>query len=249
MGLEHVTVRLYGSLVDLASDADRGGEVRVPTALPRSVKDVIETCGVPHTEVDLVLVNGASVGFSTPVRGGDRVSVYPPFHELDVDAVSGVRPPPIAPRFVLDVHLGRLAERLRLLGLDVAYDNDRDDAELARISVRERRWLLTRDRGLLMRAVVTHGYLVRSDDPTEQTVEVLRRFGLADEIRPFSRCVPCGGPLEHVAKEEVVDELPPRTRRDHDEFVRCAGCGRVFWESSHHVALAGFVEEVRARTA
>lgn len=249
MGLGHVTLRFYGDLADLAADADRSGEVQVPVVVPRSVKDAIETCGVPHTEADLVLVNGTSVGFDALVGPGDRISVYPPFVSLDVEAVSRVRPDPAPTRFVLDVHLGRLAERLRLLGFDADYANDRDDVVLARISVEERRWLLTRDRGLLMRSIVTHGYLVRSDDPTEQTVEVVRRFGIADQLAPYSRCVSCGGELHDVAKHEVADELPARTRVEHDEFARCADCGRIFWPGSHRGGLDRFVQEVRRRTS
>jgi uncharacterized protein len=242
------TIRLYGYLDELAPDAARHGEARLTFDVPRSVKDAIESLGVPHTEVDLLLVDGESVGFDRRLGEGERVSVYPVFHDVDVDTVSRVRPREPPPRrFLLDVHLGRLANHLRLLGFDAWYDNDRDDRELAALSASHRRTLLTRDRGLLMRSRVVHGYLVRSVDPVEQAAEVVRRYDLDGDIDPFTRCLTCGEPLEAVAKDEVLDDLPPRTRREHHRFVRCAGCGSVYWPGSHHERLRGLVDDIRDR--
>jgi uncharacterized protein len=243
MTVNRTTIRFYGDLADLVWDTDRSGEAQVPVEAPRSVKDAIESCGVPHTEVDLILVAGESVGFDHRLCGGERVSVYPPFTSLDVP--SRVRPAALHdPRFVVDVHLGRLAERLRLLGFDVLYRNDFDDDDLAALSG-DRRWLLTRDRGLLMRAVVTHGYLVRSTDPGRQTIEVLRRLQLFDAIEPFTRCPRCNGELEPVAKADIEHHLEPGTRATFERFARCAGCGQLYWEGSHHDALRSFVADVR----
>lgn len=247
MGLRTARIRFYGDLGELAADADREGQAEVFTERARSVKDAVESCGVPHTEVDLVLVDGASVGFDRLLSGGERVSVYPPFDTFDVDAVSRVRPEPLSPpRFVLDVHLGRLAERLRLLGLDTLYRTDFDDEDLAALAAAGPGWLLTRDRGLLMRRVVTHGYLVRSDDPDTQAVEVARRFRLGDELAPFTRCANCNGQLQPVDKAAVVDRLEPATRAEHDTFAQCADCGQVYWEGSHRPALEDFVARVQA---
>jgi uncharacterized protein len=244
VGIKRATVRLYGDLRDLAGAADRAGEAQVPVERPRSVKDAIESLGVPHTEVDLVLVNGDSVDFGHLVDAGDRVAVYPPFVDLDVP--SRVRPPALdEPRFVLDVHLGRLAERLRTLGFDTLYSNDLDDDDLAALSVAGPRWLLTRDRGLLMRRAVTYGYLVRATDSAEQVHEVVRRFRLTDLVTPFTRCARCNGSLEPVAKADILDELEPGTRAEHDRFVRCAGCDQIYWEGSHVGHLQAFVEDVR----
>lgn len=247
MDVRQATIRFYGDLRDLAWQLDRAGETQVPVEVRRSVKDAIESCGVPHTEVDLVLVNGESVGFGHPIGEHDRVSAYPPFQTLAVDRVSKVRPPPPPePRFVLDVHLGRLTERLRQLGLDSRYHNDATDDELAAVSAAEQRWLLTRDRELLMRAAVVHGYYVRAVDPTRQTVEVLRRFGLADELAPLTRCARCNGVLERVDKADVADRLEPATRAEHDEFARCTACGRLYWAGSHQPSLRSFIDSVRA---
>lgn len=245
MAVGRVTIRLYGDLADLAEGADRGGEVAVPVELPRSVKDAVESCGVPHTEADLVLVGGDPVGWDHRLRAGQRVSVYPAFTRLDVP--SPVRPQPLpAVRFVCDVHLGRLAERLRLLGFDSACPVDADDAELARLSATAPAWLLTRDRGLLMRRAVTHGYLVRAEDPLLQAIEVVRRFRLGDALKPLSRCARCNGLLAPVDADEVADDLPSGTRARHDRFRRCTTCAQVYWEGSHLPALQDFVEQVRA---
>jgi uncharacterized protein with PIN domain len=247
MTSERASLRFYGDLADLAWNTERTGEAHVIAAAPRSVKDAIESCGVPHTEVDLLLVNGRSVGFGHLVRAGDRVAVYPVFHGLDIDALSRVRPDPLPQdRFVLDVHLGRLAELLRHLGIDALYRNDLDDDDLAALSAAGPRWLLTRDRGLLMRRTVIYGYLVRDDDPRAQVFEVAHRFRLCEALAPFTRCARCNSELQPVDKSEVIDRLPPATRREHDEFVRCRGCGQVYWRGSHVGRLEGLVSDVRS---
>lgn len=236
-------MRAYAELVDLLDAA----EIEVPFGGPRSVKDLVESVGIPHPEVALLVVDGEPVGFGHLLTGGERVAVYPPFHDLPVDPADSLWPAPPEPRrFVLDVHLGTLARRLRLLGFDSWYRTEADDAELADVAVAQRRILLTRDRGLLMRRIVTHGYLVRSDDPDTQAVEVVRRFGLGASLAPFTRCATCNGELEPVAKAEVADRLEPATRANHDAFARCADCGQVYWHGSHRPALEAFVARVRA---
>jgi hypothetical protein len=213
-----------------------------------SVKDLIEALGIPHTEIDLILVNGASVDFSYLVRDGDRISVYPLFEAFDIQPVSRVRPRPLrVSRFVLDVHLGKLARYLRLLGFDTLYRNDYDDAELARLAGAERRILLTRDRALLKRAVVTHGLFVRATDPRRQIEEVLDRLDLHRAIQPFRRCVRCNGLLAAVSRHQVWERLPPKTRLYVDAFWECGQCGHLYWEGSHLPALRRFVEELQAR--
>jgi uncharacterized protein len=239
-------IRFYGDLADLAWDTDRRGEAEVIVERPRSVKDAVESCGVPHTEVALLLVNGRSVDFDALVAPGDRIAVYPPFASIDVDAVSRVRPEPMPARFVLDVHLGRLAELLRLVGFDTLYSNDLDDDDLAALAVSGPRWLLTRDRGLLMRRVITHGYLVRAAEPRRQLTEVARRFGLAGELAPFTRCARCNGLLEPVDKRDILDRLAPGTRAEHDTFARCTRCDRLYWPGSHTPALERIVADVQA---
>ncbi|MGH2350484.1 MAG: Mut7-C RNAse domain-containing protein [Chloroflexota bacterium] len=240
-----VWLRFYAELGSFLP-TDQWG-VAVARVLPErdSVKDVIEALGVPHTEVDLILVNGESVDFSYQVRDGDHISVYPRFRSIDVESLSRVRPPSLPePRFVLDTHLGKLATHLRMLGFDTLYRNDYDDDALARISSREGRILLTRDRGLLKRSAVTHGYHVWETDPERQVVEVLRRFDLFDAVAPFRRCLRCNGLLELVAKEAIADRLEPKTRRYYDEFARCPACDQIYWKGSHHERMTRLVAQL-----
>jgi uncharacterized protein with PIN domain len=203
-----------------------------------AVKHAIETLGVPHTEVDLILVNGASVGFDYRLQPGDRVSVYPVFESLDISPVTRLRPRPLRePRFICDVHLGKLSRRLRLLGFDTAYDHWIDDRQIVEIALADRRIILTRDRGLLKMKDVTHGYLVRSPSVHEQVLEVLKRFELFSQLQPFTRCMRCNGTIVSVPKLEVQHRVPVETRDCHDEFFQCAGCGKVYWKGSHFARM------------
>ncbi len=208
-----------------------------------SVKDMIEALGVPHTEVDLILVNSQSVDFSYLVQDGDRISVYPMFESLDLTPLLCVRPRPLREtRFVLDIHLGKLAAYLRMLGFDTLYRNDYRDEDLAGISSNQGRILLTRDRGLLKRSRVTHGYCIRQTDPREQVVEVLQRFDLHAVIRPFERCLRCNGLLKVISKEAIGSRLPSKTRQYYDEFHFCEDCDRVYWKGSHYQRMQQFID-------
>jgi uncharacterized protein with PIN domain len=200
-----------------------------------SVKDAIEALGVPHPEVDLILVNGASVGFDHRLRHGDRIAVYPVFESLDISPLIRLRAKPLrATAFILDVHLGKLARLLRMLGFDTLYRRDYEDSEIVRISVQAHRIILTRDRGLLKRGAVTHGYWIRSTEPIVQAREVVRRFDLSAQVKPLSRCIPCNGIIEKVDKEAVIAQLPPGTAAWYDTFYRCPDCGQLYWPGSHY---------------
>ena len=210
-----------------------------------TVKDLVESLGVPHTEVDVILVDGESVGFSHQLCDGDRVSVHPASDAPDLAHLVHLRPvPPGRPCFVLDVHLGSLARRLRLLGFDAVWSNSAPDEQLAALSAAEGRVLLTRDRGLLKRRSVTYGHLVRATTGQAQAVEVLRRFDLFDAVDPFSRCLECNGSLGRADKADIDCELLPRTRRDYQEFRRCSDCGRVYWAGSHFDRLRAAVDDI-----
>jgi uncharacterized protein with PIN domain len=199
-----------------------------------AIKDPIERLGVPHSEIDLIVVNSASVGFDYRLGNGDRVAVYPVFESLDISPLQHLRARPLrVTRFMVDVNLGKLARLLRMLGFDAAYSNSLQDAEIVDIAAREHRIILTRDRRLLFRKAVTHGYWVRSDDPETQLVEVVQRLDLASQLRPLRRCLACNGEIESVEREQVWSRLEPLTRRYYREFYRCSGCHKVYWEGSH----------------
>jgi uncharacterized protein with PIN domain len=205
----------------------RGADVGVRGDGEASLGHVVESVGVPLVEVGALQADGVSVPAGARPRPGVPVAVVP---------VPRPQPMPMpAPRFVLDVHLGVLARRLRLLGLDTAYRNDADDDELVGQVLAERRLLLTQDRGLLKRKVLRDGgrwaAYVRGSRPDDQLADVLDRF--RPPLDPLSRCVACNGVLADVAKADVVDRLPPGTRRRYDDFRLCATCGRVYWRGAH----------------
>ena len=238
-------IRFYAGLNDFLLPEQRMVNVPYPFTGNPTVKSLFEGLGVPHTEVDLVLVNGQSVSFSQAVHDGDHISVYPAFRALDIASLSQVRPGPLPlTRFVLDVHLGRLAAYLRMLGFDALYRNDCGDEELSRIAATDPRILLTRDVGLLMRSAVTYGYCIRESNARQQLVEVLCRFNALDSISPFERCLRCNDRLKPVPKEIVLKRLPARTRKHYNEFWQCQGCRRVYWSGSHYRRMKQFIEHV-----
>lgn len=239
--------RFYATLNDFLPPERRQLSFCLRFERETTVKDMMESCGVPHTEVDLILINGDSVGFSQAVRDGDRVSSYPFFERLDISSLIRLRPPPLkVPRFVVDANLGRLARYLRLLGFDTRYRNDYDDATVAEVSCRETRIVLTRDRALLRRKAITYGYFVRANAPRQQLIEVVRRFDLSRLVQPFSRCSRCNGRLERVDKADVIDQLEPKTRRYYEDFLICRHCGQIYWRGSHYQRAMALVEEVVA---
>jgi uncharacterized protein with PIN domain len=245
MGTSEATFRFYAELNDFLPAGRRKVEIPYRFHVSPAVKDAIEALGVPHVEADLILVNGTSVGFEHRLANGDRVSVYPVFESLDIGPVVRLREGPLRRiAFVADVHLRRLARFLRLLGLDVLHSNDYDDAKLVEISADQGRILLTRDRQILKHGRVTHGYWVRSTDPIEQAREVVRRFDVAGRVRPFSRCLTCNGRLEAVEKKVVAAEIPPKTARWLDEYVRCGACGKLYWRGTHFEPLEGLVGRI-----
>jgi uncharacterized protein with PIN domain len=244
------TFRFYAELNDFLPRGRRGVPFEHAFLGRPAVKDAIEALGVPHTEVDLILADGESVGFSWPLRDGARVSVYPVFEAFDIGPLARVRPAPLREvRFVLDGHLGRLARHLRMLGLDARWRADARDEELAAIAAAEGRVLLSRDQGLLKRRLVTHGYWVRATDPRRQLAEVVRRLDLARSVAPFRRCLRCNEPLEPVAPEAVAGRVPPGVRARHEAFRRCPSCDRVYWAGSHHRRMQRLVAELLAECA
>jgi uncharacterized protein with PIN domain len=234
MEAEHrAEFRFYQALNDFLPPTRRQTTLSLRFRGRPGIKDPIEALGVPHTEVELIVVAGRPVGFDYRLQPGDRVAVYPAFTRIDLGPVPKLREPLAEPRFVLDVNLGKLAKRLRLLGFDSLYRNDYHDAQVADIAAEERRIVLTRDRRLLHAKRIEHGYWVRAVEPARQVDEVLQRYRLHGAVRPFARCLLCNGELAPVAKQEVLDQLLPKTRLYYDEFRRCRDCARLYWAGSH----------------
>jgi hypothetical protein len=243
--MARVQLRFYEELNDFLSPALRKVAFLHTFDRRASVKDMIESFGVPHTEVDIILVNGDSVDFSYIVQDGDHISVYPVFESLDISPLLRLRPAPLrSPAFVLDSNLGRLARYLRLLGFDCLYQNDFDDETVANIADREQRTVLTRDRALLQRKVITRGYFVREVRPRLQVKEVLARFDLYRLVTPFSRCIRCNGDLQVIDKQAIEGRLEPKTRKYFDTFRMCTDCGQIYWQGSHHARSLQLIAEL-----
>jgi uncharacterized protein with PIN domain len=239
------TFRFYEELNDFLPGERRKQSFSVVCARDASAKHMIEVLGVPHTEVELILANGVSVGFDHRLQDGDRVAVYPKFEALDVTPLLRIRPWPLRQmRFVADAHLGGLARLLRLAGFDTLYDNCFHDAEVERLAVEEGRIALSRDLDLLKRRGITHGCFVRALRPWDQLRELVERLDLARLARPFSRCLVCNAPLQVVDKSRVLDKLPPGVRANHEHFSTCGVCGRVYWQGSHWQHMGARLGEV-----
>lgn len=229
-----VTVRFYSELNDLLKDAQRGHPQIKKLLTTTTVRDIIQSYGIPTTEVDLVLVNGQSVGFEYLVQDNDQLGVYPVFESFDIASVSRLRPSTLRSLcFIADVHLGKLVRKMRLLGLDVLYDPRHSTADLLHFMNEEKRIILTRNKAILMRKSVERGYLVRARQPERQIIEVLKRFELARGLKPLSRCVKCNGLLSEVSKAQVVDKLKHLTKKYYRQFYRCTDCNTIYWDGAH----------------
>lgn len=227
-------------LLFFVSQARPTGTMKAATDGTSTLGHVVESLGVPLTEVGALLVNGQEVPVSYVPTTGDTVTVR---------GVTHPQPVPGAPlRFLLDVHLGTLARRLRLLGVDTAYEStDIGDPALAARSAAERRVMLSRDRGLLRRRELWAGAFVYSTRPEEQLSYVLDRFD--PELRPWTRCTACNGLLREARKEEVADQLKGGTHRTYEVFAQCADCKRAYWKGAHHAQLVDLVERAVASRA
>jgi uncharacterized protein with PIN domain len=226
--------QVHGELNGFLSPARRDTTFVHTVGATDTLKHVLESLGIPHTEIGRVAVNGTRADSGVTASGGDLIEVWP--HN----------PPVSLPemRFVVDGHLGRLAAYLRMLGFDCWYDRYADDVLLAWVSREEQRALLTRDVGLLKRKEVTYGCFVRSHKLHEQLREVSVRYGLTRHISPFTRCMSCNGALDRVPKAAVEDLLPPHTRETKEDFSRCRQCGRIYWKGSHHARMLGWIEQL-----
>ena len=244
-----VSVRFYAELNDFLPPVRRQNRFAYQCAHDATIKNAIESCGVPHTEVDLVLVNGLSVDFSQRVRDGDEICAYPAFLAL-APAVAQLQRlrPGIAgePCFIADAHLGGLARLLRMLGFDTLYRNTFADREIAGLAASGQRIVLTRDCDLLMHRAIVHGYFVRDERPRAQISDVIRRFDLAGRLRPFSRCLRCNSKLQPASKDAVRDRLPARTAVTFNEFWSCPCCARIYWKGSHWHRMSRFAAESAA---
>jgi uncharacterized protein with PIN domain len=223
----------HGRLNDFLTRDQRERQIIIDFRGRQSIKHLAESLGVPHPEIGQVQVNGRDEALGSITQDGDRVEIHP--------IENGC---PTEPRFLLDCHLGRLTAHLRMLGFDCLYQNDFDDSNIAEIVHQEGRILLTRDRRLLMRKVILHGYCLRSLDSLEQLTEVIQRFALINQIQPFHRCLRCNHPLEPVGKDTILNRLEPLTKQYFDEFHICPVCGQIYWKGSHYERMQKLIGQI-----
>lgn len=231
----HLIFRFYASLNDFLSADRQQSDFKLNFSGKVSIKDLIESVGVPHTEIAVILVNHQPVDFNYHPQDNDYISVYPEFSQLNISNLSTTLIEPISDiKFVVDTHMGKLARYLRMLGFDTRYRNDFSDAELASISASENRILLTRDRDLLKRSIVTYGYYVRQTGSKNQLQEIVLRYQLQALIKPFSRCSKCNGILQQVDKNQIEEQLQVRTKQYYQHFKQCQICQKIYWQGSHY---------------
>jgi uncharacterized protein len=237
--------RFYGSLNFFLPRRLKNKEIVQEFDWKASIKDMVESIAPPHPEIALILVNGRSVGWEYIVQTDDAVDVYPDYAVGDSpDAIHLLPPYPHKPRFVLDTHLGKLANYLRMMGFDTLYRNDYDDDELAETSHHEERIVLTRDLGVLKRGLVIYGYFVRNTDPNKQLIEISERYGLKNHLQPFARCMACNGELVSVEKDSILHLLAPDTIAHFDKFQQCQACAKVYWRGGHHERMEQMINMV-----
>ena len=227
-------IRFYAELNDFLPSARRGREFAVGCAGTATAKHVIEAIGVPHTEVELILVDGAAARFSQRLHDGQRVSVYPGFHAFAVPAAWRAGGPVRQDfRFIADAHLGGLARMLRMAGFNTLYRNDYADCEIAQLASAHGRIVLTRDRDLLKHRAVERGCFVRATRAPAQFNELIRRYGLAGAAQPFTRCLLCNSTLQAADAQSVRDRLPPSVLARRLQVSLCPDCRRVYWRGTH----------------
>ncbi|RTZ47850.1 twitching motility protein PilT [Candidimonas sp. SYP-B2681] len=243
------TFRFYEELNDFLAPERRQRSFSSPCARAATVKHMIEALGVPHTEVEIVLVNGESVDFNALVKDGDRIAVYPKFETFDVSHLLRVRARPLRTlRFIADAHLGGLARLLRLAGFDTLYNNNFQDDEIETIAAQESRIVLTRDRELLKRRTITHGCYVHTLKPAQQLREIFDRLDLTSSARPFSLCLQCNTPLRSIEKASVLDRIPPTARALYEHFSTCDICEGIFWQGSHWQRMRALLDQTMTRS-
>ncbi len=239
------TFRFYEELNDFLPKHKRKTDFEVPFKGKRSIKDMIEALGVPHTEIDLILANGNSVDFNYILQDEDRVSVYPVFESLNITNVTRLRKIPLRRnKFIADINLGNIVKYMRVLGFDLYYDPFLSTREIIELSKRENRIILTKSRKLLNFKEVSHGIFIRPGTTGEQIRRIIDYLDIKDNIKPFSRCLRCNTLLNMVPKEQILDRIPPKTKECCDEYVQCPSCDRIYWKGTHFIHMEKVVRQI-----
>ena len=244
-----ITITFHDNIREILAPRFRGLEkIHHPLNRDASIKDVIESFRVPHTEIRQLKVNGREVSFTYKVQDGDQIDVHPLRPPFDVFHPTLLRPVPLDNyRFIVDVNVARLAIFLRMLGFDTVYHNRLTDPNIAEIAQQQKRILLSKDRNLLKRKKIEFGYLVRKTKPLQQLFEVVRLFDIKEQdILPFSRCMKCNGLLHPVSKAKILSRLEPLTKKYYNTFHLCGKCDQIYWPGTHREKMEKIVKEIVA---
>ncbi len=233
----------YDSLNDFLPKRNRNCTIEHHFKNSPIIKDSIEALGVPHPEIAVIKANGKNVSFNYRVKENDEIKVYPHFYLHDTQPIIQLKPQN-KPCFILDVHLGRLAKYLRMVGFDTLYSSeDWGDKYIADTGGKENRIVLSRDIGLLKRSSVTYGYFVRNKDSYQQFTEITNRYSLKNNFAPFTRCIRCNSKIESVEKDEITNLLESGTKQEHNEFWQCTGCQQIYWKGTHYKRMVEMLEK------
>ncbi len=239
--MNRVYIRLYGNLINLSKIKEKNFTFEFTVST--SVKDIVESLGIPHTEVSLVLVDDKSVGWNFNPSNNSRISYYPFFYAIDISKISKVYYKVEKLKFICDVHLGRLSKYLRMLGFDCYYKNDLSDEDIIQLSLREKRIILTMDRGILKNKKVTYGLLIRSKDIFEQTKEAVDRFNLYSKIKPLTRCLECNKKLKKISRKTASKTFPYLKDKYYKEFYLCPACNKIYYKGSHYERMKKILKD------
>lgn len=244
----NVSIRCYAELNDFLQVERRYIDFPFPITQNSSIEVLIGNIGIPPQVIDLILVNGTSVNLTYNLKENDRIALYPVFETFDISSVAKVRNDPLRQtKFVLDVHLGKLAHHLRMFGFDTLYQNNYTYDVLCRISLNENRILLSKDKSLIENETLFHTYLIKNVDPRLQLIEVFERLDLYTSVAPFTRCIECNSLLQPVQKEYILELIPVSIRDWCNEYQQCNFCNRIYWKGSHFKHMSMFVQDILNR--
>ena len=151
-------------------------------------------------------------------------------------------------RFMVDHNVGKLVKWLRMMGYDTLFFNGSDDSDMVKQALAEGRIILTRDTEIMKRRVVTKGQLsailLDSEEPQQQTRQVIDRLDLDCKFRPFTLCLECNRTLEERSPNEVRGRVPPYVYKTQRQYMECPACHRIYWRGTHWEAMTRMLEKL-----